>query len=149
MRRWCRAWVLSALLGVSASMAFSQARPAPSAQADPVVGNWRGTLKNAQGVDSPIIITVAKRGDGYAGSTNGLNAVSEIPLRTLTVDGAKVSLEASAESRLGDVALRVSSSAPITSSAAGRSSTSAQNTRHSAPGLAREARRSRATARTS
>jgi hypothetical protein len=108
MRRWCRAWVLSALLGVSASMAFSQAppaRPAPPAQTDSVVGNWRGTLKNAQGVDSPIIITVAKRGDGYAGSTNGLNAVSEISLRRLTVDGTKVSLEASAESRLGDVAL--------------------------------------------
>jgi hypothetical protein len=77
----------------------------PAQQADPVVGNWRGTLKNAQGVDSPIIITVARKGEGYAGSTNGLNAVSEIPLRKLTVDGTKVSLEAFAESRLGDVAL--------------------------------------------
>jgi len=81
------------------------ARPAPPAQTDPVVGNWRGTLKNAQGVDSPIIITFAKKGDGYAGSTNGLNATSEIPLKKLTVDGARVSLEASAESRLGDVVL--------------------------------------------
>jgi Carboxylesterase family len=45
------------------------ARPASPAQSDPVVGNWRGTLKNAQGVDSPIIITVAKKGDGYTGST--------------------------------------------------------------------------------
>jgi len=41
----------------------------------------------------------------YAGATNGLNATSEIPLKQLTVDGAKVTLEASAESRLGDVAL--------------------------------------------
>ena len=81
------------------------ARPALPAQADPVVGNWRGTLKNAQGVDSPIIITLAKKGDSYAGSSNGLNATSEIPLKKVAVDGVKVSLEAFAESRLGDVAL--------------------------------------------
>lgn len=111
MRRWCRAWVFSAPLVLSAPTASAQtppappARPAPPAQTDPVVGNWRGMLKNAQGVDSPIIITIAKKGDGYAGSTNGLNATSEIPLKMLTVEGSKVSLEASAESRLGDVTL--------------------------------------------
>ena len=82
-----------------------RARPALPAQTDPVIGNWRGTLKNAQGVDSPIIITIAKKGDVYAGTTNGLNATSEIPLKKLTVDGTKVTLEASAESRLGDVVL--------------------------------------------
>ena len=101
-------WTYIALAAFTASAAARAQTPPParpSQQADPVVGNWRGTLKNAQGVDSPIIITVAKKGEGYAGSTNGLNAVSEIPLRKLTVDGTKVSLEASAESRLGDVAL--------------------------------------------
>jgi hypothetical protein len=116
-----RAGILVIVAAVSASFSLSArfqdlvpqvqtppappARPAPPAQPDPVVGNWRGTVKNAQGVDSPIIITFAKKGDGYAGSTNGLNATSEIPLKKLTVDGAKVSLEASAESRLGDVVL--------------------------------------------
>jgi hypothetical protein len=117
MRRWRRAWVLSVPIVLGASAICAQtppvvsgspvppARPALPAQTDPVVGNWRGTLKNAQGVDSPILITIAKKGDGYAGTTNGLNATSEIPLKKLTVDGAKVILEASAESRLGDVAL--------------------------------------------
>jgi hypothetical protein len=62
-------------------------------------------VKNHEGGDSPIIITIARKGDGYAGSTNGLNATSEIPLKTLTVDRPKVSFEASAESRLGDVTL--------------------------------------------
>ena len=82
------------------------ARPAlPAQPSDPVVGNWRGTLKNAQGVDSPIIITIAKKGDGYAGSTNGLNATAEIALKKVTVDGAKLSIEAGSESRLGDVTL--------------------------------------------
>jgi hypothetical protein len=117
MYRWGRAWVLSVPIALGASSICAQTppvvsgspapptRPALPVQTDPVVGNWRGTLKNAQGVDSPIIITIAKKDDVYAGTTNGLNATSEIPLKKLTVDGAKVSLEASAESRLGDVGL--------------------------------------------
>ena len=114
MCTWCPVCLLVVSLGLGAPTVRAQtppaapARPVPPAlpaPADPVVGNWRGTLKNAQGVDSPIIITIAKKGDGYAGSTNGLNATSEIPLKKLAVDGTKVSLEASAESRLGDVML--------------------------------------------
>jgi hypothetical protein len=111
MRGWCFVWLFTVPLALAAPAIQAQtppaapARPAVSAQTDPVVGNWRGTLKNAQGVDSPIIITIAKKGDVYAGTTNGLNASSEIPLKKLTIDGAKVTLEASAESRLGDVAL--------------------------------------------
>src|SRR5262245_7829359 len=108
MRRTCRVYLFVVPLALVASAIHAQtppASPAPPAPADPVVGNWRGTLKNAQGVDSPIIITIAKQSDVYAGTTNGLNATSEIPLKKLTVDGAKVTREASAESRLGDVTL--------------------------------------------
>jgi len=113
MQGWRRASILSASLALSsAPIAEAQTPPASAsarrvspAQTDSVIGNWRGTLKNAQGVDSPIIITIAKKGDVYAGTTNGLNATSEIPLKRLTVDGAKVTLEPSAESRLGDVTL--------------------------------------------
>lgn len=111
MRRTCRVYLFVVPLALVTPAIHAQtpparpASPAPPAPADPVVGNWRGTLKNAQGADSPIIITIAKKGDVYAGTTNGLNAPSEIPLKKLTVDGAKVTLEASAESRLGDVAL--------------------------------------------
>jgi len=108
MPRVRRAWMMAVFLATSASPALAQnppAPPAPSAQTDPVVGNWRGTLKSAQGVDSPIIITLARKGDAYVGSTNGLNAASEIPLKKVAVDGMKVALEAAAESRLGDVVL--------------------------------------------
>ena len=35
----------------------------PALPADPVVGNWRGTLTSASGVESPIIITIVKKGD--------------------------------------------------------------------------------------
>jgi hypothetical protein len=70
-----------------------------------VAGNWRGTLASAPGVTSPIIITIAKRGDTYSGSTSGLTATAEIPLKKLTVAGTHVTIEAASESRLGDVTL--------------------------------------------
>ena len=76
-----------------------------SAQPDPVVGNWRGTLTAAGGSQSTFIITIAKKGDGYAGLTNGLNATSETPLKRLDVAGNKVTIEASDDTRLGAVAL--------------------------------------------
>jgi len=80
--------------------------PASAAsQADPVVGNWRGTVTSSAGTGTPIIITITKKGDGYAGTTNGLNAPSEVPLKTIAVDGNRVALEASAESQLGEVKL--------------------------------------------
>ena len=76
----------------------------PALPADPVAGNWRGTLTSATG-ESPIIITIVKRGEGYAGSTNGLNASSESALKRVTVSGAKLTIEASDESKLGAVTL--------------------------------------------
>ena len=97
------------LVAALASQAVAQNPPGPPAQAvragDPVVGNWRGTLTSAAGVESPIIITIVKNGDVYAGSTNGLNASSESALRRVTVNGAKLSIEASDDSKLGAVSL--------------------------------------------
>ena len=81
------------------------ARPALPAESDPVVGNWRGTLKSAQGGDSSIIITIVKKGDVYTGSTNGINAASEVPLKRVAVTGNHLTIEAASESRLGDVVL--------------------------------------------
>ncbi len=75
------------------------------AQPDPVVGNWRGTLTVAGGTASTFIITIAKKGDGYAGLTNGLNATSETPLKRLEVTGNTITIEASDDTKLGAVAL--------------------------------------------
>ena len=72
---------------------------------DPLVGHWRGTLTSAAGVESPIIITIVKQGDVYAGSTNGLNASSESALKRVTVNGAKLSIETADDSKLGAVSL--------------------------------------------
>ena len=81
------------------------ARSSQATTTDPVVGNWRGTLTSSAGAESPIIITIVKKGDVYAGSTNGLNATSESPLRRVTVNGARVSIEAADDSKLGAVSL--------------------------------------------
>src|SRR5262249_46312544 len=82
------------------------ARPAPPALPDPFAGNWRGTVTGSAGNPSPIIITLVKKGDGYIGSTNGLNATSESALKQVTVTGAKtIAIEAADESKLGTIAL--------------------------------------------
>ena len=81
-------------------------RPADPALQDAIVGNWRGTATTAGGSTSPIIITIAKKDDGYIGSTNGFNAGSESALKRVTIDGAnRVTIEAADDSTLGAVAL--------------------------------------------
>jgi hypothetical protein len=70
-----------------------------------VVGNWRGTLTSSAGVESPMIMTIVRKGDGYAGSTNGLNAQSESALKRVTVTGTHLMVEAADESKLGAVTL--------------------------------------------
>ena len=88
------------------NVAFRDVETSPQpAATDPVVGNWRGTLTSSAGTESAIIITIARSGDGYAGATNGLNAASESPLRRVTVNGARVAIEAAGESTLGPVSL--------------------------------------------
>src|SRR2546428_4556574 len=95
--------ILGAFLVPGAGHA-QQANTAFPAQQDPVVGNWRGTLTSASG-ESSIIITIAKKGDAYVGSTNGLNASSESALKRVAVNGSRLTIEAADDSKLGAVIL--------------------------------------------
>jgi hypothetical protein len=121
MPRRCRAWTIAVVVATGSLTARGAAQtparpaspalpappgpPAAAAQSDPVVGNWRGTLTSSSGMESPIIITIVKRGDGYAGSTNGVNASSESALKRVTVDGSRLTIEAADDSKLGAVVL--------------------------------------------
>jgi hypothetical protein len=96
--------MLRVSLAITLAVTLLAAAPA-SAQDDPVLGNWRGTLKSAQSAESPIIITIVRKGDGYAGTTTGLSETSELPLRSVTVRGNAVSIVSAAESQLGQVTL--------------------------------------------
>jgi len=78
---------------------------AQPAQTDPVVGAWRGTLTSSAGSETPIVVIIARHGDVYAGSTDGVNGPSEIPLAKVAVNGNRVTIEAVSESRLGAVSL--------------------------------------------
>ena len=95
MRRTFGALVLVAVLGAAAS-----------AQNDPIPGNWRGTIKPTAGSETPFIVTLVKRGDTYAGTTTGLGGIGEVPLKTVTVAGNRVTFEALADSKLGAVVLK-------------------------------------------
>jgi len=83
----------------------SLAQSRGAAPGDPVAGEWRGTLKPPQGTESPIVITLVRKGEQYGGVTSGLTESSEVALKRVAVDGARVTIEAAAESRLGQVAL--------------------------------------------
>lgn len=74
-----------------------------SAQPDAAVGNWRGTLTSSDGTVSPVIVTIARSGNGYAGSTSGVGENSETPLTRVTIAETKVSIEGVSESKLGPV----------------------------------------------
>ena len=95
--------LLVAVLTAQAAAPVVPARPA--FPADPFVGSWRGTLRSGSGTESPIIITIVKQGDGYAGSTSGLNASSESALKRVSASGTTLSVEAADDSKLGVVSL--------------------------------------------
>ncbi|HUR32622.1 MAG TPA: hypothetical protein VM032_02435 [Vicinamibacterales bacterium] len=89
--------------------------PTPvGAQQDPLVGNWRGTLKTAAGTESPIIITIARTAERYSGSTTGLSEGADVALRKVEAAGTSLSIEAAAESRLGLVVLAATLTAQAT-----------------------------------
>ena len=78
---------------------------AVSAQQDAVVGNWRGSVKSAGGAESPIVMTIAKDGARYIGTTTGLSEGGDVAMRKVDVAGGGVSFEAAADSRLGTIVL--------------------------------------------
>ena len=84
---------------------FTLAAGLAGAQQDPVVGNWRGSIKSAGGTETPIVITIAKSGDRYYGSTNGVSEGADVALQKVEVSGSSVSIEAASDSRLGAVTL--------------------------------------------
>src|SRR5437667_11538379 len=87
---------------LAAILALAQA---VSAQPDPHAGDWRGTLKPAQGIASPIVITISKKGDAYGGFTSGLNESGEVALDRVVLTGDHLAVQATAESKLGQVVL--------------------------------------------
>ena len=95
--------VAAGILFVGSTVSAQPARQGAGAPQDPIAGNWRGSVKSAGGGDSPIIITLVKKGETYVGSTTGLAEGGDVALGRLNVTGNQVSFESAADSRLGSV----------------------------------------------
>ncbi len=89
----------------SLALFLALAPTAVGAQQDPVVGNWRGSVKSSGGTESPIVMTIAKDGTRYIGTTTGLSEGGDVAMRKVDVAGGGVSVEAAADSRLGTIVL--------------------------------------------
>lgn len=92
-------------LAIVALLTLIAASAAAQQTDDPVLGNWRGTLKSSAGAESPFVLTIVKKGDGYAGTMSGLGGTSEMPVKSVTVAGGRVKVESSDDSKLGLVTL--------------------------------------------
>jgi hypothetical protein len=79
-------------------------RGAPPEPGDPIVGNWRGTLRSGQDAQTPLVITIVKKDEIYTGMTN-VGGTSESPIKRVTVAGNRVIVETAADSKLGEVVL--------------------------------------------
>src|SRR5688572_29376398 len=92
----------SILLGLLTGSLAAAQRGAPPEPGDPIVGNWRGTLRSGQDTQSPLVITIVRKGDTYTGMTN-VGATSESAIKRVTVTGNRVIVETAADSKLGEV----------------------------------------------
>jgi hypothetical protein len=80
-------------------------RPAPRAPADPAAGAWRGTIRTGPDAPAtPLVVSIVKRGDAYAGAIN-VGGANEIPLSRVSVAEGRVTLESRADSKMGAIAL--------------------------------------------
>ncbi len=94
-----------AVVAVLAAASVAAQRGAPrAAQNEPVVGAWRGTIRVGDGAPTPLVLSVVKRGDTYAGAIN-LGGANEIALRQVRVAANHVAIESGAESKMGTIAL--------------------------------------------
>ena len=95
---------LAIVLAVLSVEAAAQRNAAPAVPSDPAVGAWRGTIRAAPEAPTPLILSIVRRGDTYAGAIN-VGGANEIALRRVTVAGNHVTIESGAESRIGAIAL--------------------------------------------
>jgi hypothetical protein len=101
MRAGLLAMVLCFL--AAASTAAQRGGP-PGAAREPIVGAWRGTIRVAAEAPTPLVLSVVRRGDRYAGTLN-FGGANEIVLRRVAVDGSRLSVESGADSKMGAVAI--------------------------------------------
>ena len=92
--------------GTALALLIAPAAWAQQPAATSVVGSWRGNAAATDSETAPVILTILERDGGYGGFVTGFDQGREVPLSSVTVDGAQLIAEASADSDLGTVTVR-------------------------------------------
>jgi hypothetical protein len=102
MRRMAGAAALFTLaLTIGAAAQRGAPPPLPS---DPIAGAWRGTMRSGTATETPIVISIVKKGDVYSGVVN-TGGTSESPIRKIALTGNRLVVETGSDSKLGDITL--------------------------------------------
>ena len=94
------------IVTLAAGLASAQRGAAPPAFSDPLAGAWRGTLRSGTETQTPLVISIVKKGDIYTGVVN-TGGTTETPIRKIALTGNRLVIEAGSDSKLGDVALTI------------------------------------------
>ena len=95
---------LAIVLAVLTPPSGAQPNLAPAVASEPAVGAWLGTIRTASDPPTPLVLSIVKRGDAYAGAIN-IGGANEIALRRVAVAGSRVTIESGAASKIGAVDL--------------------------------------------
>ena len=102
MRRMAGAAALLTL-GLTIDAAAQRGAP-PPLPSDPIAGAWRGTMRSGTATETPIVISIVKKGDVYSGVVN-TGGTSESPIRKIALTGNRLVVETGSDSKLGDITL--------------------------------------------
>jgi hypothetical protein len=102
MRRMAAAAIIFTLaLAIGAAAQRGAPPPLPS---DPIAGAWRGSMRSGTETQTPLVISIVKKGEVYSGVVN-TGGTTESPIRKIALTGNRLVVETGSDSKLGDVTL--------------------------------------------
>lgn len=102
MRRMAGAATIFALaLTMDAAAQRGAPPPLPS---DPIAGAWRGSMRSGTETETPLVISIVKKGEVYSGVVN-TGGTTESPIRKIALTGNRLVVETGSDSKLGNVTL--------------------------------------------
>jgi hypothetical protein len=102
MRRKAGAAAMFAL-AVTMSAAAQRGSP-PPLPSDPIAGAWRGSMRSGPTTETPLVISIVKKGEVYSGVVN-TGGTSESPIRRIALTANRLVVETGSDSKLGDITL--------------------------------------------
>jgi hypothetical protein len=102
MRRMAGA---AAMFSLALTMGAAAQRGAPPPlPSDPIAGAWRGSMRSGPSTETPLVISIVKKGEIYSGVVN-TGGTTESPIRKIALSGNRLVVETGSDSKLGDITL--------------------------------------------